>query len=530
MNTVISRQRTLPSDPTPSHRVPRKTSSFLSLKRANGSSNVSESFYSPAQDPSAPGSYFDAYPRSTPSSRRSPKSISLKIPPSMVPEQDRKKPRGTKSRQPSESSYAFPSYPPDDDDPDLELYPSSYLRPRSRTGPSGVAGTMWVDQTEFRLSGSSTQRSETPPDTPQDTGSFGLPVLVSAPVSGVETMDALVDGMNGGEDILSSSLSRRTRFDTHHPLFHPPLPTPPPGVVLGGPKKRQHTKQRISLSDDEEDDFTTRPHRPTPPPRRKARPSNSSRGSSNTIIPQVDAKPPPPSDSQRAEDAQRSTSVRTPQVQRRATSPSLSTPKSAALSISDIIRTYTPAVQARPSLSRRVSSSVDHSPLPTVESETEVVSRSSIDSLADEIQNTLRVQSSLHPNPNSSLAKRNSTLSDATSSLASDIHQSLYTPSIYSNPSQASPDTLNFNSVVKPSGDQEVAQYLRSTRLTTLLRLTRSPHASADNPLTVSLSDLGSSTGFPVIVFLGLGCVRHIMGLYDEMAECLNLRLLTIDR
>jgi len=84
--------------------------------------------------------------------------------------------------------------------------------------------------------------------------------------------------------------------------------------------------------------------------------------------------------------------------------------------------------------------------------------------------------------------------------------------------------------MAKPSGSQAVAQYLRSARLTTLLKLTRSPHASADNPLTVSLSDLGSPHGHPVVVFLGLGCVRHIMGLYDEMAECLNLRLITIDR
>ncbi|KZT74780.1 alpha/beta-hydrolase, partial [Daedalea quercina L-15889] len=66
--------------------------------------------------------------------------------------------------------------------------------------------------------------------------------------------------------------------------------------------------------------------------------------------------------------------------------------------------------------------------------------------------------------------------------------------------------------------------------LTTLLPLTRFPHASKDRPLTVSLSDLGCRTGHPVVVFLGLGCVRHIMGLYDEMAECLNIRLITIDR
>ncbi|KIK71231.1 hypothetical protein GYMLUDRAFT_149162 [Collybiopsis luxurians FD-317 M1] len=85
-----------------------------------------------------------------------------------------------------------------------------------------------------------------------------------------------------------------------------------------------------------------------------------------------------------------------------------------------------------------------------------------------------------------------------------------------------------FTKPLTPS--QAVAQYLRSARLTTLLKLTRSPHASHDNPLTVSLSDLGSQNGFPVLVFLGLGCVRHIMGLYDDMAQCMGLRLITIDR
>ncbi|EAU92911.1 hypothetical protein CC1G_03698 [Coprinopsis cinerea okayama7 len=63
-----------------------------------------------------------------------------------------------------------------------------------------------------------------------------------------------------------------------------------------------------------------------------------------------------------------------------------------------------------------------------------------------------------------------------------------------------------------------------------MVKLTRQPHASQTDPLTVSFSDLGSPNGYPVVVFLGLGCVRHIMGLYDEMAECLGLRLITIDR
>lgn len=31
-------------------------------------------------------------------------------------------------------------------------------------------------------------------------------------------------------------------------------------------------------------------------------------------------------------------------------------------------------------------------------------------------------------------------------------------------------------------------------------------------------------------MYLGLGCVRYIIGLYDEMAEALNLRLVCVDR
>jgi hypothetical protein len=82
----------------------------------------------------------------------------------------------------------------------------------------------------------------------------------------------------------------------------------------------------------------------------------------------------------------------------------------------------------------------------------------------------------------------------------------------------------------QPPASQAIAQYLRSKRLTTLLKLTRSPHASLEHPLTVSLADLGCSTGYPLVVFLGLGCVRHVIGVYDEMAECLGLRLIAIDR
>ncbi|KAG8993629.1 hypothetical protein FRB94_010512 [Tulasnella sp. JGI-2019a] len=72
----------------------------------------------------------------------------------------------------------------------------------------------------------------------------------------------------------------------------------------------------------------------------------------------------------------------------------------------------------------------------------------------------------------------------------------------------------------------ELAQFLRSPRLTRLFTLRRHPHAG----LTVSMADVGSPTGHPVIVYLGLGCVRYLIALYDEMAEALNLRLVCVDR
>lgn len=73
--------------------------------------------------------------------------------------------------------------------------------------------------------------------------------------------------------------------------------------------------------------------------------------------------------------------------------------------------------------------------------------------------------------------------------------------------------------------EDEIAVYLRSTKLTTLIRLEHQ-----QSPMTVSLADVGSSTGRPVFVYLGLGCVRYLVGLYDELAEALGLRLICIDR
>ncbi|PPQ70749.1 hypothetical protein CVT24_000860 [Panaeolus cyanescens] len=392
-------------------------------------------------------------------------------------------------------------------------------------------------------------RIKTPPRTPDDNAaesdSFHFPVVVAAPVSGVETMDALVDGMNGGDSSSSRSFTR-SRFNhipNHHPLYQPPLPIPPPGVVLGGGKvRRQHRKPQITPDSSDDDDPL-----PTPTPRngRKTTRPSSARSSNIKQQPQ-DSYFPSISDK---ESTRPRTSPSTPPI-------SLEYRKSVVPSISEIIQSH-PELQSksRPPTSSLYSSSlhghptlreeVESEPEPlTNEEAAELLSRSSIDSVADEVQRTIRNQpaprqrSPYPPSSASAFIKRQSTISDNASSIysprsdpgAASIY-SVSAPSSYLPPSSPLEMPSFLSSMSKPpSPSQAVAQYLRSARLTTLLRLTRSPHAAPDNPLTVSLSDLGCSTGYPVVVFLGLGCVRHIMGLYDEMADCMGLRIITIDR
>ncbi|TIA81633.1 hypothetical protein E3P98_01891 [Wallemia ichthyophaga] len=71
-----------------------------------------------------------------------------------------------------------------------------------------------------------------------------------------------------------------------------------------------------------------------------------------------------------------------------------------------------------------------------------------------------------------------------------------------------------------------IAQYLRQPQLTRLLKLRRHPHSG----LQVSLCDLGDSRGNPVLIYLGLGCTRHLIALYADLASTLNLRLICVDR
>lgn len=70
--------------------------------------------------------------------------------------------------------------------------------------------------------------------------------------------------------------------------------------------------------------------------------------------------------------------------------------------------------------------------------------------------------------------------------------------------------------------DEESAMISNSSRFTTLLRL--------ELGLVVSFADIGDAAGHPVFIFLGLGCVRYLVGLYEEIAASLGLRLICIDR
>ncbi|KAF5377571.1 hypothetical protein D9615_005226 [Tricholomella constricta] len=558
MQAVLSRPQILGgSGSSSSHRAPRRSASFLSLRREKDKSpppvDPNSTIDSSGPLYSSRPTYFDAYPRPKSANTRQSKSRGHRSSPSTNAPA---RPENPVSRHFSaESSYAFPTFD-SSEDIGTPTTPTQYPRVRSRTGPSGRSN--WEDIStipQLRFSGSSsTQHTETPPHTPVDFNPSReffehFPVVVAAPIAGVETMDALVDGMNGGDDILSStSLSNRARFGIpgHHPLYQPPLPTPPPGVVLGGAKTRRPKRNIVLNHSSDSDDDAARTAAPVSRPRRRrTRPSPSRTASNSTIT--VAPTPAPTQESVKPFNSTTNpTSWKTIPPER---------PKSVVPSISDIIRTHAPPegqVRSRPSTARS-SSYYAHSqghatvheepesePEPvTLEEEADLLSRSSIDSVADEVQRTLRSQllaKSRPPTaPPSSFMKRHSTISDNVSiySPRSDPGApSIYSSSITSNHYPHSPfNDTSFAPLVKPSSaSQEVAKYLRSARLTTLLRLTRSPHASSDNPLTVSLSDLGSPTGYPVVVFLGLGCVRHIMGLYDEMAEILNLRLITIDR
>ncbi|KAJ8084234.1 hypothetical protein PM082_003001 [Marasmius tenuissimus] len=569
MHQVISRPLPKPASNTPpTSRTARKSSSSLNLRREKEKDSSQHEFYqsnrhnSPTNSPDSP-THFDAPSKANRPGPSRPRSQRTREAPSYFPyastdghRDNDSVPGSDQDPYSREFSYSFPS----GHDVEASLLtprPTSSPRPRSRTG-SSPKPNYWIERSiGRRISTTSTQYTETIPDTPSDSGSIRLfPVEVAAPVPGVETMDALVDGLNGGDEFSSRS---RIGLVNHHPLYQPPLPTPPPGVILGAPKIRRSKKSPKSyqLNGSDDDEHTMTLSAPTLTPRKKRqRPPSSSRSGYTANRPTTSASTPHSYDSFTPNEGDPNatpSAIKFPEIRPR-TAPTVNTEKhtSMAPSISDIIRAYTPRdgpTRSRVPLSRNSSlSRSTHATVPedaasnfntVIDEESDLVSRSSFDSIADEVQRTLRNQTSMNlappPPPPPSYSKRHSVMSDSaslTSPRSDGGGASIYSSSIASTQPPLSPfDSASFlNSLKAPSPSQEVAQYLRSTRLTTLLKLTRSPHASHDNPLTVSLSDLGSPKGYPVLVFLGLGCVRHIMGLYDEMAECLGLRMITIDR
>ncbi|KIK98806.1 hypothetical protein PAXRUDRAFT_133445 [Paxillus rubicundulus Ve08.2h10] len=456
-----------------------------------------------------------------------------------------------------DSSFAFPTSDPLDDLSSFlsgeDLTPR-HPRTRTRTGPSS-ARSRWQDDPVPPLRFSGTSSFETPPQTPNDASSIrgypilDFPVLVAAPISGVETLDALVDGMNGMgsmEDLFSRNTSSRSRFALpgHHPLYHPPLPTPPPGIVLGRGKGRRHEK--VVTSDDDDDIPHTKPPSRSHPRRTQIHLHNFSRKASTSTI-TVDSTLSDNTTSPISDSADERPATNVQPTER---------PRTVIPSISEIIRNHAPqTVQQRshppsvrtPSCGHSNGHSVsveddESEPEPlTADEEVELLTRSSMDSIEDEVRRTYNNQKNSRvtaPPRNGPRAPPFASLpqnvSDASSvplgmrGAFSDTHtNSSSTTSAHAPQQSIDPIQL---SVSPTSMSQAIAEYLHSARLTMLLKLTRYPHASLDHPLTVSLADMGDPNGFPLIVFLGLGCVRHILGLYDEMADCLGLRLIAIDR
>lgn len=556
------------------HHSTRKKTSFMAFKDKMSSSSDTKFLPHKQSLPSSPLSsntlgYFDRYPRRPSSSPATPSRSRSQRRTTSSQGSERDDVSFTESIEPDgetgmeltlSAGQCYYKFPNSDSTEDVSTIfngghatPKPHSRTRSRSGPSSKP--YWKPPSHvppLRFSGSSIQTQvESPPQTPIDHSYFRPSIERYPVVVGVETMDAMVDGMNGldsdsyfGDGGSRSKSYRSPRFakiPNHHPLYQPPLPKPPPGVVLGRGKSQDGEDPYVSEYGEEEDEapktvLPTRRFR-----RRGGRaPSPSTSKSTITLAP-ISPRPLPYNHICLHSD--------TDDLSPRRSSYQSEDRKSLAPSISDIIRTHSPhstQVRSKPT-TRSMGFNTNHShqatlreetesepePEPlTADEEAELMTRSSIDSIANEVRQTLRNQrtSKLIADPppitgehtyytegsNFSRFERRPTSSIFSSSV----------PSIHTPVSSAEP--TSFISPASPS--QAIAQYLRSTRLTTLLKLTRYPHATREQPLTVSLSDLGSPTGFPVVMFLGLGCVRHVMGLYDEMAEILGLRLITIDR
>jgi hypothetical protein len=275
MFSVLSRNQTPASTHPP--RTLRKSFSFLSLRREKDKATLDSSVEeTPLHVAGSSSSHHiqqspflgqHSRPKSSPASRL-PKGKSKYTPSPraiLLPTQrsrDTNVRPSTSPRTGDDSAFVFPTFESSGDIPMPTASSYTYVRTRSQTGPSGKSHWDNVSSTaRLRFSrSSSTQHTETPLRIPIDYAtsreSFEQFPVVAAPAAGVDAMDALVDGMNGGE---GGSLSGRAKFGIphHHPLYQPPLPTPPPGIVLGGGKPRRtkpkHVENPPTDSNDAED-------------------------------------------------------------------------------------------------------------------------------------------------------------------------------------------------------------------------------------------------------------------------------------
>ena len=476
-------------------------------------------------------------------------------------------------------SYAWPSKPTSSSSENHSTYTGHSRRTRYKSSSPSRASSYTNTLPELRYSASTIDPSSfSPPHTPVG----HLPsfpndnVGIAAPI-GVETMDALVAGMNGDfgdhsssgeQDFLGSMLrTRRSRAPSTgkrfiNPLYQPPLPTPPSGVKIGippsppsstsghesapqRPPRGTRPRTRTSSSTTSSRPQTTRtPTAPRPPSCRTITEKTLHKGHSYTQLRTEESERTPEQDMS-------PTSPSISQVLQGATARPNSAPKSrsAALSIDEIIRQHSSGLK-HPSSQRPLTVSLE-------ESEDTATSRSSVDSITLEVAEALKsapatpgTVKALHhaksfptrppgadPTPDSRPPSWVGSISvysspqryGPPSDWAPDgclEPKGLYATSVYSFSSAADTNPPLSGATQPNDCATAVAQYLRSPRLTRLITLRRPPHRG----LTVSLADVGSPTGLPVVVFLGLGCVRYLIALYDEMAEALGLRLIAIDR
>ncbi|EUC63801.1 alpha/beta-hydrolase [Rhizoctonia solani AG-3 Rhs1AP] len=411
----------------------------------------------------------------------------------------------------------------------------------------------------------------TPPRTPT---SPHEPVLIAS--SSVEAMDALIDSMGMGSTasldsmpFLTPSYPRSSRFG--YPLYQPPLPTPPEGIKLGivedagsmGWKPTRLKGKRTKVWREDVDDTETEADRRTPslttaPMRLRSDEeieADERADVTSPLVPRIRQRSGVSARSVRSGRTISTSSTGSSVHKARAITRSpgmwdmnsvdgetesidavLRRERSVVPSIDDIIKMHAPAVvAATKAISQRSATS---KPKPTDADDlfapghthTELDSRTSIDSIADEAQRSLQIVHESPRRPRTAHSTPTPRLQHArsfASSAPADTSLSPFTRTPISDGASICSNTSG-NTVVRAAGDptMEMAQYLRSPRLTRLLTLRRPAHAG----LTVSLADVGSLTGRPVIVYLGLGCVRYLVALYDEMAEALNLRLICIDR